>query len=186
MPPSDRQAALTREREVTADLAHELRTPLTGIRTDAELLAVLLGDMPGVPEAAQRRVTRIIDSVDRMAGWAPVCWYWRGGATCFWSRFVWPTRSCAPGPTRPAPGAAQLQLAVPPDLAVLADPSLLELVLRNLLENAARHGAGGQVVCRMAGSRLKSATKAPVSLMTRWSRCSTAVIAVPAVSMVSA
>lgn len=158
-----RQAALlTREREVTADLAHELRTPLTGIRTDAELLAVLLGDMPGVPEAAQRRVTRIIDSVDRMARMGSSLLVLAREAQ---PKLLEPVRLAdavvRAWPDAAGPGAAQLQLAVPPDLAVLADPSLLELVLRNLLENAARHGAGGQVVCRMAGSRLEVRDQGP-------------------------
>jgi signal transduction histidine kinase len=39
------------------------------------------------------------------------------------------------------PGGPQVDLDVPPDLAVLADPLVLERILTNLLTNAVRHGS---------------------------------------------
>ena len=147
------QATLARERAFAGNLSHELRTPLTAIRTDAELLAAL----PGLPEAAVTRGNRIVGSVDRINALA--------------SSLLLLAREARPGPAetillRPAieavwatlvlgrPRAPALQLEVHPDACMQADPSLVDLVLRNLLDNALRYTAAGAVHCVLVSGQL--------------------------------
>ena len=52
------------------------------------------------------------------------------------------------------PKVLTLRLEIPADCRVSADPTLLALVLRNLLDNALRHSAPGEIVCHLAGTRL--------------------------------
>ena len=152
-----RQASLlAREREFSADLAHELRTPLTGIRTDAELLAAL----PGLPDAVGRRAGRIIASVDRIGQLAD--------SLLMLAREAQP-RLVEAVALRPAIEScwaelgtgARLRLEMPPLCSVMADASLLALVVRNLLDNAARHAGEGDVVCSVAGSVLEIRDSGP-------------------------
>lgn len=148
-----RQAELlARERDFTANLAHELRTPLTGIRTDAELLLAL----PGLPDAGQRRAARIIDSVDRISRLSSSLLVLAREAV---PKLLEPVRlaesiSAVWGDVADGKQLA-LDNAVPADVSVLADPALLELVLRNLLENAVRHSAAGCIGCRVEGAQLE-------------------------------
>jgi signal transduction histidine kinase len=47
-----------------------------------------------------------------------------------------------------------LGLDISPDVHLQADPVLLDLVLRNVLENALRYSESGEIVCRMEGDSL--------------------------------
>jgi signal transduction histidine kinase len=147
------QEALDRERAFAANLSHELRTPLTEIRTDAELLAAL----PDAPEAVRRRANRMIQGVDRINA--------LGNSLLLLSREAGPAlleeirlrpavsevwESLAPSAGKPV----SLRLMVPEAAAVSADPTLFDLVLRNLLDNALRHSDRGEIVCALEGSRL--------------------------------
>ena len=149
---SRQAAALERERGFAANLSHELRTPLTGIRTDAELMAGL-----PLPTAALRRARRIVSSVDRINRLS--------------SSLLLLAREGAPPGSEPvalralieslwqALGTEQgvspaLELSVPPEASVVADPALLELVLRNLLDNALRYSENGPVNCALLAQRL--------------------------------
>ena len=150
----ERQGAmLERERAFAANLSHELRTPLTGIRTDAEMLAAL----PGIPEVVVRRGNRIVGNVDRINALA--------------SSLLLLAREARPGPVEEVslaaaiaavweslmlatPKAVELRLEIPAGSTVSADPSLFDLVLRNLLDNALRYSDSGAVLCHLEGSRL--------------------------------
>lgn len=149
-----RQAALlAREREFTANLSHELRTPLTAIRTDAEMIS----GVSGLPENAKRRALRIVEGSDQIAGLA--------GSLLMLAREMRAApaeavrlesalrEEWAPLAAQYA-GPARLRADMPPTTVVHADPALLALVLRNLLDNALRHGGTGEVVCRVEGSAL--------------------------------
>lgn len=146
-------AALERERIFVANLSHELRTPLTGIRTDAEILAAL----PDVPEAVVRRGNRIVSSVDRINGLA--------------NSLLLLARETKPGlpeevRLHPAimsvwnslnllvPAPLGLRLDIPAGATVLTDPTLFDLVLRNVLENALRYSEAGDIRCHLNDSRL--------------------------------
>lgn len=150
----ERQGAmLERERAFAANLSHELRTPLTGIRTDAELLAAL----PDLPEVVARRGNRIVGSVDRINGLA--------NSLLLLAREAKPTvieeiglqpsiESVWASLMLAAPKPVGLHLDIPAGSTVRADPSLFELVLRNLLDNALRYSEAGEIVCRLTDSRL--------------------------------
>lgn len=142
-----------RERAFAANLSHEIRTPLTGIRTDAELLTTL----PGLPQAANRRASRIIDSVDRIETLAASLLLLareavpatqertnlREAIAATWANLI----AAAPKPLT-------LEIEVAPGTLVVSDPALLGLVLRNVLENALRHSDNGAIACRLDGTRL--------------------------------
>lgn len=153
-------AMLERERAFAANLSHELRTPLTGIRTDAEMLTAL----PDLPEAALRRANRIVGSVDRINGLA--------------SSLLLLAREAKAGPAeeirlQPAieavwaglllatPKRLGLHLEIPAGSTLSADPSLFDLVLRNVLDNALRYSEHGDIVCRLDGSRLSVRDSGP-------------------------
>lgn len=151
---------LERERAFAANLSHELRTPLTGIRTDAELLAAL----PDLPEAVERRATRIVASVDRINALA--------------SSLLLLAREARPGASsaialRPAiasiwesvqlatPKAVEFALQVPETAVVHGDPVFFDLVVRNVLDNALRYSDAGRIVCGLNGARLSVTDSGP-------------------------
>ena len=150
----ERQGAMLEgERAFAANLSHELRTPLTGIRTDAELLAAL----PDLPEIVARRSNRIVGSVDRINGLA--------NSLLILAREAKPTlieeirlrpaiESVWDSLMLAAPKAVGLRLEIPEGSTVTADPSLFDLVLRNLLDNALRYSETGEIVCRLADRML--------------------------------
>jgi len=147
------QEALDRERAFAANLSHELRTPLTAIRTDAELLAAL----PDAPEAVRRRANRMIHGVDRINA--------LGSSLLLLSREAGPAlleeirlqpavREVWEPLSQSVSKPVSLRVMVPEGTTVSADPTLFDLVLRNLLDNALRHSDRGEIVCALEGSRL--------------------------------
>ena len=149
-------AQLARERAFAANLSHELRTPLTAIRTDAEMLATI----PDLPATVGKRAVRMMAGVDRVTALAASLLVLARDARPGLPEkvllhqavlAVWAALSLA------EPEEISLHVDIPADAIVLADPSLLDLVLRNLLDNARRHtlaAGGGEVFCRLAGSAL--------------------------------
>lgn len=146
-------AMLARERDFAANLSHELRTPLTGIRTDAELLAAL----PELPEAVARRGNRIIASVDRIDHLASSLLLLARDATPALPEEIRLRDAIAAvweSVHQTQPKTVGLRLDIDPAYTVRADASLLDLVLRNVLDNALRYSADGDIVCRLDGRRL--------------------------------
>lgn len=145
--------ALAREQAFAANLSHELRTPLTAIRTDAELLAAL----PDLPESVARRANRVIGNVDRINALGnSLLLLGREARPALLEEIrlrpaiaaVWEALTIA------TPKPVRLRLDIPEGTAVAADPALLDLVLRNLLDNALRYSETGEIVCALAGNRL--------------------------------
>ena len=156
-----RQAELlARERDFSSHLAHELRTPLAGIRSDAELISSL----PALPESAQRRALRIVAGSDRIT--------WLAESLLLLARDARPQLVEALGlraaieevcgKLRKAQGALpEIDMVVAETALVHADATLLRLVLRNLLENAIRHGGGAPIRCELDGSRFAVLDRGP-------------------------
>lgn len=156
-----RQAAvLSRERDFNANLSHELRTPLAGIRSDAEMLLI----DPTLPDKARRRAERIIATTDRTTTLAH--------SLLLLAREARPlalepidlgaaVRQAWARLHPPAAEAEALSIRIDPGAEVVADPGLLALVLRNLLENALRHGEGRAIEVVLEGRRLEVRDRGP-------------------------
>jgi signal transduction histidine kinase len=147
------EEVLAREQAFAANLSHELRTPLTAIRTDAELLAAL----PDAPASVARRANRMIDSVDRINALGnSLLLLGREARPALLEEIslrpailaVWESLTIAN--SKPV----SLHLAVAEGTALTADPTLLDLVLRNLLDNALRYSERGEISCALEGTRL--------------------------------
>lgn len=137
-------ALIAREREFTANVSHELRTPLTSIRTSAELLAGGITD----GNRAQRIVLAVDDLERRLKG---LLFLARGNTEAdtkavelhaLVERLAEHYReSCSNR------GVA-LENQVSPVVFVQADPTLLSLLLDNLLRNAVSYTAAGRISVR--------------------------------------
>lgn len=149
-----RQALLlAREQEFSAQLSHELRTPLSVVRAQAELLQMSVPDARG-----RERAAGIMAQVDRM-----------GGLIEQLLRLARRTRAPErqPLPLRELVERIWSELAlggssrtmldnrVAADATVVADPLLLELVLRNALANARLHADGATLQVRCSGDVLE-------------------------------
>ncbi|ODS00264.1 histidine kinase [Methyloceanibacter methanicus] len=140
------KAAFDAERSFAANAAHELRTPLAGAIAQAQRLRAEITDPPGRArasdiEATLKRMTRVSERLMQMARA-------EGGRL----------RRDQPSDLRPLLQLIVQDLArqVPemsldltlPELPVLSDldPDALEIILRNLIDNALRHGQPGTPV----------------------------------------
>jgi two-component system sensor histidine kinase QseC len=138
------QASMEHERRFTADAAHELRTPIAALRAQAEVAL-------GADDAAQRRraLEGVIAGCDRAAHLV--------------DQLLTLARLDPSGATRPGGNAdlaavarevaavhaqaalergIDLSVEAPAAAAVAADPTMLRILLRNLVDNAVRYTAG--------------------------------------------
>ena len=155
------QAAFERERALTADVAHELRTPLAGIRmtTDVALSRLrpseqyreALGECRTIAVQMQDTIENLLSLARIEAGLAriealPVSVKER-------LQSVWKL-------LEPRAAARRLHVAwtLDGDVPVTTDPTLLGIVLRNLLQNAVEYADEGGtigVAARSARGRLE-------------------------------
>ncbi|HUP56540.1 MAG TPA: HAMP domain-containing sensor histidine kinase [Bdellovibrionota bacterium] len=118
-----------------ASVTHELRTPLTSIRLQAETIAENLS------QADRTLVNRLLEDtlrlesqVERTLELARV----EGGGPVLRSSIQlkpWLQRFVQ----NSLPSGIELELDVPEDLEIEADPAGLQVILRNLIENSLRH-----------------------------------------------
>jgi two-component system sensor histidine kinase TctE len=119
--------ALERERAQSAHIAHELRTPLTAIRGELEVLAAR-GDEAALRALADAdRLRDVIDAILVLAAPSDA----RAHKTVV--NLADLAREVAPPPA---------VLELPDEALIEGDPRLLDLALRNLVDNAERHGRG--------------------------------------------
>ena len=143
------EKAFAKERQFSSDLAHELRTPIAELRTacevggrwpdDAESARIFFRDTRSIALHLEKIVATMLTLTRCENGAAPgptqrlelqplvrACWPRAAGAT----------------------DAPRLHFAdgFAPGLAVECDPDKLEIIIRNLVENAAAHSAPGTVV----------------------------------------
>lgn len=145
---------LARERELSGHLSHELRTPLSVIRSHAELLHLA----PASPEEICHRSQQIMDQVDRMRvlmerilrlARAPSEARRQSVPIAELVQQVWMDLQFG------EPRASALDCRIAPDASLEADPLLLELILRNALDNARAHAEDGLVQVSLEGAVLQ-------------------------------
>ena len=152
---------LEREREFTANVSHELRTPLTRVRTSAELMA----EDPALPERSKERAGRIVAAADAMES--------RLRGLLFLARELALDQrkpldlkqyvDAAVAPLRKACEAqgVHIEVNIPGHTMVDADPSLLQLLLDNLIGNAARYTTRGRIDIGFADAALTVSDTGP-------------------------
>ncbi len=140
------EAARLHEREITAFAAHELRTPLAGLKTQAQI--ALAAKDTDVREAALGQILVSVNRTSRLVRQLLALSRLDAGAE------PQATESIDAGAVlreiihrHPAPPGVTVSLDASLDgLRIMADPDSLDLVLRNLHENAIEHmGPQGEI-----------------------------------------
>jgi two-component system sensor histidine kinase QseC len=139
--------SLERERRFTADAAHELRTPVAAIKAQAQV-----AKMAGSEETRNHAIDQVLIGAERAGRLVEqLLTLARLDSTAH--SLLQPTdlRKLAVEVVADlAPSAldkrVSLELAEGNASTVLAIPALLEVMLRNLIDNAIRHGPAGSVV----------------------------------------
>lgn len=138
---------LAREQEFSGHLSHELRTPLSVVRAQAELIALQGGD----DARLQGRAAEIMAQADRMR--ALIEQLLRlARRTRAPERVEVPLRALVERVwsdlAQASSSRTTLDDRVAPDAVVVADPLLLELILRNAVANARLHADGAVLTVR--------------------------------------
>ncbi|MGT8858061.1 two-component system sensor histidine kinase PmrB [Enterobacter sp. 186315] len=131
---------IQQERLFTADAAHELRTPLAGIRLHLELMA-----QSGSQQANSliTRIDQLMHTVEQLLMLA------RAGqamASGHYETIVWTENIIAPLGLEHEAKEHRIIWPEKSPLTVQGDAVLLRLMLRNLLENAARYSPTGTTI----------------------------------------
>lgn len=151
------QQRVLAERDAAGHLAHELRTPLAAARAQAQLLQ---GEWPAGHEGAGRLQSLIgqLDRMERLATRLLQLARIEAGAAlhreavdpAWLAQLVLDELHTERGTAR-----AHLRVGVPPPAPWQADLDALGIALRNLVENALRHGGPlAQVVVRVGPGRI--------------------------------
>lgn len=146
--------SIARERRFIGDASHELRTPVAAIRAQAQVAQGARDDAE-----RQRALAGVIAGCDRMTALTEqlLTLSRLEAGVLDAGKADTPLRACAEdviAELAPAirRAGATVELAVPADLRIGCGPQLVHSVLRNLIDNALRHGGDG-VRVRVAADR---------------------------------
>lgn len=135
------QAAMARERRLANEVAHELRTPLSSIALQASALG---GEL--APEAQAQALDRIRQDalraghvLNQLLALARASRAELDGATASVDLAALARTACAEYAQAAWQGGDELEVSAPDALLVRGHPVLLDLLLRNLIENALKH-----------------------------------------------
>lgn len=140
-------ASMDKERRFTADAAHELRTPLAAVKTQLQV-AIGARDAQERERALSQalagidRSTRLVEQLLALARLEP-------GAGVLQRRQVRLDEAAAASLADLAPKAAARRIELALDgsaVTIAADPVLLAVLLRNLIDNAVRYSPDGGTV----------------------------------------
>lgn len=145
------QSGIQREKQFTADASHEIRTPLTAIRGTLEVLVRKKRE----PAQYEEKISRVINEVDRLnAMLDQLLQMARLGnnnisvnrATVHLDTFL--LALAEKWQSRLSEKKMELRLHIPPGTTRHTDPTLLNIILDNLIGNAIKYGySGGQIDC---------------------------------------
>lgn len=147
------QSAMDRERRFTADAAHELRTPLAGLKAQVE--SALDATDPEERSEALRRLRTGVDRTSRLVDQLLTLARLDDAGDDGRREQVMLDHLCREVIADLAPGAVErdVDIALEPaetPAIVEGDPVLIEVLIRNLLDNAVRYADdGGQVQVRL-------------------------------------
>jgi len=145
------EKSVQQQKQFTADASHEIRTPLSAIRGTLEVLLRKRRE----PEQYEERINEVITQTDRLNGLLDQLLQLARvesgsvvtkkepialrrlveGASVKWRKNI-------------AEKNTRLQLSIPGNSLVLADPFYLDIIIDNLLSNAIKYGhENGKIVC---------------------------------------
>jgi signal transduction histidine kinase len=145
--------ALARERRLTAQASHELRTPLGVARGEIEALSNT-GDF----EAGRTRALAALDRLHELV--EVLLWFARVqeplDEECLGIVNLADVVRAEVTQQKPAMASMTLSCELPDEALVRGDERLLRRVTANLIDNAVKHGDGGQIdlVASVSGSRV--------------------------------
>lgn len=131
--------SIAQQEALLADAAHELRTPIASVRATLEAAQLDPATMPTAVEEARATTARMGDTV---------------AALLAWGRLEAGAERAAHTELRLDQLVEDVAADLDPDgrialetetAIVLGDPTLIRIAVRNLLDNALRHGGGGRV-----------------------------------------
>lgn len=131
---------IQQERLFTADAAHELRTPLAGIRLHLELMA------QGGSAQAKTLISRIDQLMHTVEQLLMLARAGQAMASGHYDTLVWTENIIAPLGLEHEAKEHKVIWPEKSPLTVQGDAVLLRLMLRNLLENAARYSPTGTTI----------------------------------------
>jgi two-component system sensor histidine kinase QseC len=143
-----------RERRFTADAAHELRTPVAAIKAQAQV-AQLASGLPARDHALDQvvagaeRASRLVEQLLTLARLDAID---RNALEPCGLRALAAQAVAEAAPAALSHGVC-LELVASgdvPDVQVRCIPALVEVLIRNLIDNAVRHGGGGAVRVEVA------------------------------------
>lgn len=148
------RSLIEREQEFTGNASHELRTPLTAIRTSCELLEM----ESGLSEKARARVESISSAARRMTGQLEMLLFLARAQTLGTQEPV-AIAECVNDAVQPLLADIQAKSIefrnnIPPDVNFTLNRQALDIVITNLLRNAAIYTEDGHITVGMENKSL--------------------------------